>query len=440
MATRPQRTPRLAPEIRAQQLLDAALAILTERGFDAVTVESVAQRAGVTRPVVYDVFGDLQGLMIALIDREESVALAPLLEILGGEPPEDVSPDEFLVAAVDAFLRAVRANPRTWRLVLMPPRGSSNELRERIRRSRQLLAERISSLLDWGVTRRGGPEGLDHQLLARLIVAAGEDAARLVLAHPRRFPPRRLTGATAELLRLVPADAQPRGEPPPQVDLSSASEGGVGMLEATAPGTRLPRAKRREQLLDAALALLATEGFEALSVEAVARRAGVNRVVVYRNFASLQLLLVALLRREDHRTRRELEPLLPAETEQRSPPQLLGETLARFLATVTAEPDTWGVALLRPESAPIALQKLVNRRRAEVARRLEPLVRWGLGALSVGPGEIDVEVLSRMLLSIGEEQGRLALDDPDFPPERLLASSWRLLDLVPLKRSRELRY
>ena len=41
---------------------------------------------------------------------------------------------------------------------------------------------------------------------------------------------------------------------------------------------------------------------------------------------------------------------------------------------------------------------------------------------------MDIEVLSRMLLTIGEEQGRLALDDPDFPPERLLASSWALLD------------
>jgi AcrR family transcriptional regulator len=432
MATRPQRTARLAPEIRREQLLDAALSILTERGFDAVTVESVAQRAGVTRPVVYDVFGDLQGLMIALIDREETVALAPLLEILGGDPPEDVAPDEFLVRAVDEFLRAVRTNPRTWRLVLMPPRGSSEELRERLRRSRQMLAGRINSLLDWGVERRSGPHDLDHPLLARLIVAAGEDAARLMLAHPRRFPARRLTAATAELLALVPAGATPRGEPSPPMDLMSSATT-VQPLGMTAPGTRLPRAQRRQQLLDAALSLLASEGFDALSVEAVARRAGVNRVVVYRNFASLQVLLVALLRREDRRTRTQLEALLPAEAEEGPPPRLLGETLARFLATVIAQPDTWRVALLRPESAPIALQKLVNRRRAEVARRLEPLVRWGLGALSVEPGGVDVEVLSRMLLSIGEEQGRLALDDPEFPAERLLGSSWRLLDLLPLK-------
>ena len=200
VATQPQRTPRLAPELRRAQLLDAALDVVVDRGFDAVTVEAVAQRAGVTRPVVYDMFGDLDGLMLALLDREEVTAMAPLLAIVGPDPGDDVNPEAFLFEAVLAFLRAVKSNPRTWRLVLMPPRGSSRELRQRIRRSRQLLAARITRLLDWGIALRGGPRGLDHELLARMIVAAGEDAARLMLAHPRRYSPERLAGLTRGLL------------------------------------------------------------------------------------------------------------------------------------------------------------------------------------------------------------------------------------------------
>src|SRR2546421_4906973 len=184
MAPRPQRTPRLAPEVRRSQLLDAALEVLTESGFDAVTVEAVAKRAGVTRPVVYDLFGDLAGLMLALFDREEDVALAPLLEIVGGEPGKDADPDAFLIDAILAFLRAVKSNPRTWRLVLMPPRGSSSELRERIQRSRRLLADRITALLDWGVAARGGPPGLDHALLPRPVLAAREGAPPPRVGHP----------------------------------------------------------------------------------------------------------------------------------------------------------------------------------------------------------------------------------------------------------------
>jgi hypothetical protein len=139
-----------------------------------------------------------------------------------------------------------------------------------------------------------------------------------------------------------------------------------------------------------------------------------------------------LLRREDKRTKRALDALLPADPGALDPAQLLGDALARFLAAVSEQPLTWRVALLRPESAPLALQKLVNRRRAEIARRLEPLVRWGLATLPGVPATLDVEVLSRMLLSVGEEQGRLALEDPEFPPDRLLASTWTLLDALPV--------
>jgi len=169
-----------------------------------------------------------------------------------------------------------------------------------------------------------------------------------------------------------------------------------------------------------------------LVARAVARRAGVNRVVVYRSFANVQVLLVSLLRREDGRTRTVLDGLLPTSPEGRTPAQLLGDALAGFLSAVVDQPQTWRVALLRPESAPLALQKLVNRRRSQLARRLEPLVRWGLSGLAEAPGAPDIEILARMLLSIGEEQGRLALEDPEFPPERLLASTWTLLDALPL--------
>jgi AcrR family transcriptional regulator len=435
MATPTRRAPRLSAELRREQLLDAALEVLTAGGWRGMTIEAVAGRAAVSRPVVYAAFGDLQGLILALLDRAEQTALGPLLQIVDVSPGQDVDPERFLRESVLRFLRAVRGDPRTWRLVLTPPGGSSSELRERIRRSRLLVAEHVERLLNWGVRCRGGPSGLDHALAARLIVAAGEDAARLMLAHPRRFTPERFAELTGELVALLPPDGAPSGLPPRlRRDDPATGARAPGGTAAGAGGRRMPRTERREQLLDAALELLAERGFDALNMEAIARRAGVNRVVVYRSFANLHILLAALLRREDRRIMGTLERVIPpaAGGEPTGPPaRLLGQALADFLDAVLAAPERWRVALLRPESAPVALQQVVNRRRATLARRLEPLLAWSLAQTPAGGAQLDTEALARLLLSVCEEQARLALEDPQFGAERLLAGSFALLELLP---------
>lgn len=429
MASGAKRTPRLPPKVRRRELLDATLEVLTEAGFGAVSVDAVARRAGVTRPVVYDLFGDLDGLLVALIDREEASALGPLLAIVGDDPPRDIDPEQFLIDSVLEFLRAVRANPRTWRLILMPPRGRSPELAKRLRHSRRLIADRVAALLEWGIERRGGPRGLDVPLLSRLVVAAGEDAARLTLAHPRLYPPERLAEVVGPALAVVPPHIRPRGTPAPKLPATQPLPEHPGIVSASRG--RVPQAERREQLLDVALELISADGFDALNVEAIARRAQVNRVVVYRSFANLQILLIALLRREDGRTRTTLESLLPSTPGKGTPAELLGAALASFLGAVEREPQTWRVALTRPENAPLALQKLVNARRSAFADRLRPMIEWALEGIDAPTAAIDVDVLSRLVLCVGEEQGRLALDDPEFPPERLMSSSWALLDALP---------
>lgn len=420
---------RLAPEVRQQQLLDAALDILATEGIDAVTVEAVATRAGVTRPVVYDQFGDLDGLLVALLDREEQAALGPLASIVGPEPG-DVEPEDFLVDALRRFLDAVRAAPRTWRVVLTPRDGGSRLVQERVQRSRRQLNVRIAELLDWGLERRGGPLGLDTGLLARLLGAIAEEGARLVLAHPRRYSPERLAGVAEVLVTLLPRGG--RIEPPgPQAWTPRPLPAPLAPVDRDAASpARVPMADRRGQLLDHTLALLGEEGFPGVNVEAIARRAGVSRVVVYRAYGSLPVLLLALLKREQARVNAQLAALIPAEPGDRTPLELLLGALEGFMEQVVADAMTWRVALLQPESAPVALQKLVAVRRAELAEQLRPLVEWGLEGLDVAVADVDVDVLARLLLVAAEEHGRIVLTEPEWPPERLLDAARRFLELL----------
>jgi AcrR family transcriptional regulator len=55
---------------RRAQLLDVARGVLAERGFEATSVEEIAHRAGVSKPVVYEHFGGKEGIYAVVVDRE----------------------------------------------------------------------------------------------------------------------------------------------------------------------------------------------------------------------------------------------------------------------------------------------------------------------------------------------------------------------------------
>ena len=195
--------PRLPPEERREQLLDAALALIAEKGYESVSMEGIARRAGVTKPVVYDLFGTLADLLEALLEREEERALMQLAELMPA-PAEDADPAKVLVDGLDAFLRAVETRPDAWRLSLMPVEAQPGIVREHVERDRTAIAERLESIVRWGVQRMEIPIE-DVELLVQTIIVLAEDGARRHLADPERYPRERLTGFTASLLDSVRA-------------------------------------------------------------------------------------------------------------------------------------------------------------------------------------------------------------------------------------------
>ncbi|MFI5122047.1 MAG: TetR/AcrR family transcriptional regulator [Vicinamibacteria bacterium] len=181
---------RMSAEQRREQLLDVTKEIVGEQGFHAVSIEAVARRAGITRPVVYGHFGDLAGLLEAMVEREGERALAQLDEVLPSSAPEDGDPRRDLLAALRGYLEAVRADPVTWRLVLMPPEGAPAILRERISAGRDAIVAALAEVVRPGLGP--GAESPDPELTARTLSAVSDEAARLLLTDPERYPIERL--------------------------------------------------------------------------------------------------------------------------------------------------------------------------------------------------------------------------------------------------------
>nr|WP_307844796.1 TetR/AcrR family transcriptional regulator [Actinospica acidithermotolerans] len=80
---------RMTGKERREQLLEIGRSLFAERGFDATSVEEIAAKAGVSKPVVYEHFGGKEGLYAVVVDREMRTLLDLVTSALtGGHPRE----------------------------------------------------------------------------------------------------------------------------------------------------------------------------------------------------------------------------------------------------------------------------------------------------------------------------------------------------------------
>ena len=182
---------------------------------------------------------------------------------------------------------------------------------------------------------------------------------------------------------------------------------------------RLPREQRREQLLDAALAVLGGCPLHELSIEAVATRADIGKPVVYTAFGSRTELVEALLRREHERGLAQVRKAMPDDLTTLGPTGAYAATVSAFLRAVRQNPTRWQLILTVPDSAPREYRDSLRAARSTILAQAEQLARAG-AALQPQLSKVDPALLGHTMLSFAEMLGRLAITDPDsYPPERL---------------------
>ena len=201
VSTRRRYSQRLPREERRDQLLDATLKLIAEHGFTGVSMEGIAREADIAKTVVYDAFGNQADLLQALFEREQKRVLSAIAAAVP-TPPLTGDPGAILATSIRTVLDAVQENPYTWRLILLPADGTPPALRDEVNRHRDRLVGQIEPMAAWG-TAQLGLGHLDPELVAHAIIAGAEDAVRLTLTHPRRFPPERIASFAGDLLSAV---------------------------------------------------------------------------------------------------------------------------------------------------------------------------------------------------------------------------------------------
>ncbi len=180
---------------------------------------------------------------------------------------------------------------------------------------------------------------------------------------------------------------------------------------------RMSAAGRRAQLLDVTRDIVAAEGFTAVSIDRVARAAGVTRAVLYQQFTDLPGLVTALLERE------RAIALAGVDSVDRPVPEDDVDAVGRgILAYLHAAPVSWRIILHPPDGAPPGLREHIELGRA-YARRVSARHLSRVAGMPVDPDG----PTSRILLSAIEELARLHLDDPAAYPDDLVLRYLRSL-------------
>ncbi len=194
--TRPARlrrkyAPRLPPEQRREQLLDAAMTVLAGCQLHELSMEAVAEAAGVGKPVLYTVFRTRAELVSALLNREHRRGLD---QVLAGMP-EDLTasgPTGAYTSTVSAFLQVVLDNPARWRLILTMPESAPREYRDDLRRARSAVLAQTELLAKAGIALDARLADLDPVLLGHTMLSFAEMLGRLAISDPETYPRERL--------------------------------------------------------------------------------------------------------------------------------------------------------------------------------------------------------------------------------------------------------
>lgn len=110
---------RMSGTERREQLLDVGRKLFAEKGFEAVSVEEIAAKANVSKPVVYEHFGGKEGLYAVVVDREMNHLLGSISDALTGENPRALLEQaglalfDYIDEYPDGFRMLVRDTPPT---------------------------------------------------------------------------------------------------------------------------------------------------------------------------------------------------------------------------------------------------------------------------------------------------------------------------------------
>ncbi len=174
------RSARLPRSARRRQLLGAALEIFVAQGYHATSMDDIAERAGVSKPVLYQHFPGKLELYLALLDEHTEAMITAVREALAATTDNKLR----VAGSIAAYFRFVDEDGGAFRLVFESDLTNQESVRERVEGVTSACADAISEVIreDTGLP----PE--DAMLLAVGLSGMAHVAARYWLTTDGSIP------------------------------------------------------------------------------------------------------------------------------------------------------------------------------------------------------------------------------------------------------------
>lgn len=186
---------RLSRAARMEQILGAAHDLFAERGYNAVTMDEVAAAVGVTKPLLYNYFGNKERLFLAcLADAAERLEATVVAAVTDTSRPEDA-----LREGLRAFFAFVDHDHKTWRVIYDEALPADTEIGRQLTASRNRIRDLVAGIVREQIPSQhrqraqieiealstavlGAAESLAHWWLNTGAISAAEAAELLISA------------------------------------------------------------------------------------------------------------------------------------------------------------------------------------------------------------------------------------------------------------------
>lgn len=181
---------RLPRSERRAQLLEAAQQVFVEHGYHAAGMDEIADRAGVSKPVLYQHFPGKLDLYLALLDQANEQMMDAVVAALSSTDDNK----QRVIATMEAYFEFVSREGAPYRLVFESDLINDPQVSKRVQEAEKHTAETLARLI-WQDTGLSDERAL---LVAQGVTGMAQTSARFWLAQGRAIP-------LGEAARLVAA-------------------------------------------------------------------------------------------------------------------------------------------------------------------------------------------------------------------------------------------